>query len=213
MTKPDSPAKPFSPACERNRGPILDVLRRWLPDRHRVLEIGSGTGQHAVHFAARFAHVEWQSSERDDPALAGIARWLDEAGLPNTPAPIRLDVDRPETWPASRFDAVFTANTLHYMPAASVRHLFAALPAVMSDDALLIVYGPFNIDGRYTSDSNAQFDVWLKGVDPSFAIRDRDWVDHLAIDAGLTLVEDNPMPANNRCLVWRRDVPPLSPAA
>lgn len=196
--------RPFSVACERNREPILEVLRQVLPAHGRVLEIGSGSGQHAVHFAAALPGLEWQTSEREEGQLVGIRLWLDETRLPNTPAPRLIDIERADTWPTDRFDVVFTANTLHYMPADSVQRLFARLPAVMNVGAILVVYGPFNRDGQYTSESNARFDVWLKDIDPRFAIRDRDWVDQLAGAAGLNLLADHPMPANNRCLVWQR---------
>ena len=194
-------AKPCAESCERNRGPILEVLREHLADRGRVLEIGSGTGQHAVHFAASLPHLTWQSSERA-PSLAGVRLWLAEAGLPNLPPPIELDVDGP--WPAARFDAVFTANTLHIMSWESVCRLFAALPAVLDADAVLVVYGPFNYDGRFTSPSNAAFDAWLRQRSAASGIRDFGAVDALARSIGLALVQDRAMPANNRTLVWRR---------
>ena len=152
--------KPCAPSCERNREPILAVLKVELTSRRRVLEIGSGTGQHAVYFANALPQLEWQTSERAEN-LAGIKLWLAEAALTNTPAPVELDVGQ-ATWPAQRFDAVFTANTLHIMAWSEVEQMFARLPEVMTDDAKLIVYGPFNIDGRYTSESNAGFDRWLK---------------------------------------------------
>lgn len=197
-------AKPYAPACDRNRDPILAVLREHFADRSRVLELGSGTGQHAVHFAAAMPHLSWQTSEAQPEHLDGIRMWLDEAGLPNTPPPVALDVTRAEQWPAWQADAVFTANTLHYMPWPSVQALLANLPRVMTRGAKLAVYGPFNIDGHYTSDSNAQFDVWLKQRDPRFAIRELEAVDALAAAQGLRLIEQRPMPANNFCVVWQR---------
>jgi len=194
-------AKPYSDACDRNREPILEVLRQHFNDRHRVLEIGSGTGQHAVHFAAALPQLTWQTSDCE-PSLAGIRLWLEEAGLPNLPQPIRLDVTGP--WPDARFDAVFTANTLHIMGWAEVRALFAALPKVLTPDAVLAVYGPFNYDGRFTSPSNAAFDEWLKQRSEQSGIRDFAAVDELAHAIGFALAEDRAMPANNRTLVWRR---------
>lgn len=196
-----SEVKPHSEACERNRDPILEVLRERFADRRHVLEIGSGTGQHAVHFAAALPRLSWQTSDVDSN-LPGIRAWLQEAGLPNLPQPIELEVTG--RWPDARFDAVFTANTLHIMSWPEVCAFFAALPKVLTPDALLAVYGPFNYDGRFTSPSNAAFDQWLKQRSPHSGIRDFAAVDELARSIGFTLVEDRPMPANNRTLVWRR---------
>lgn len=193
--------KPHSPSCERNREPILDVLREYFADRSRVLEIGSGTGQHAVHFAAALPQLTWQSSDRAEN-LAGIRAWLEEAALPNAPAPLELDVTG--DWPSGPFDAVFSANTLHIMAWAEVQKCFARLPAITSDDATLVIYGPFNYQGRYSSDSNAAFDQWLNTRGAHMAIRDAEAVDALAAAAGFVLIEDRAMPANNRCRVWRR---------
>ncbi|MBP1474307.1 DUF938 domain-containing protein [Frateuria sp. MAH-13] len=193
--------KPFAPACERNREPILDVLREAFAGCTRVLEIGSGTGQHAVHFAAAMPWLNWQCSDRAE-YLPGIRAWLDEAALPNTPAPVQLDVAG--AWPRARYDAVFSANTLHIMGWAEVGQLFAHLPAVTTDGAVLVIYGPFNYEGRYTSESNAAFDRSLKLRDPDMGLRDAEAVDALARAAGFALLEDRAMPANNRCRVWRR---------
>ncbi len=194
--------RPHAPSTERNREPILAVLREHFADRREVLEIGSGTGQHAVHFAAALPHLRWQTSERAD-ALPGIRAWLASASLPNTPPPLELDVGG--TWPAHRFDAVFTANTLHIMPWSAVEQLFAALPDVMTPEAVLAVYGPFNYGGRHTSESNAAFDQWLKQGAPHQGIRDFERVDALATGAGLRLRADIAMPSNNRCLIWISD--------
>lgn len=193
--------KPHSPACERNREPILGVLREYFADRRNVLEIGSGTGQHAVHFAAALPQLIWQSSDRAE-SLPGIRAWLDEAALPNTPAPLEFDVN--DSWPAGPFDAVFSANTLHIMAWPEVQRLFAQLPAVTTGDAVLIIYGPFNEQGRYSSDSNAAFDQWLKARGAHMAIRDAEAVDALADTAGFRRLADIAMPANNRCRVWQR---------
>ena len=200
----------WSEACERNRDPILAELRRHLRERRRVLEIGSGTGQHAAYFAEQLPHLLWQASDHPD-YLPGIAERLAEAALPNAPPPWPLQaVLEPEPglapWPeaAGRFDAVFSANTLHIMSWAHVQALFAGLPAVMAEDAVLCVYGPFNYGGEYTSDSNRTFDAWLKDRDPSSGIRDAEAVDALAAAQGLVLIEDVAMPANNRLRVWRR---------
>ena len=195
--------KPYAPSCDRNRDPILAVLREHFADRHAVLEIGSGTGQHAVHFAAAMPWLKWQCSDVADN-LPGIRLWLAEANLPNTPAPIALDVRGP--WPAQRYDAVFSANSLHIMGWPEVEALFAGLQMTLTDEATVAIYGPFNYGGAYTSDSNREFDGWLQARDPHSAIRDFEAVDALAQSIGLQLVADLAMPANNRTLVWRRGI-------
>lgn len=193
--------KPYSEACVRNREPILAVLREQFADRRHVLEIGSGTGQHAVHFAAALPHLQWQTSDRA-PYLPGIRLWLAEAGLPNMPPPLCFDVNG--DWPAARFDAVFSANTLHIMSWAEVERLFAGLPAVLEHDARLVLYGPFRHGGEHASTSNVAFDASLRAADPRMGIRDAEAVIGLAEAIGLRLIEDRAMPANNRCLVWQR---------
>ena len=200
--KADHP-KPRAPACDRNRDPILAVLRKHFAGRRRVLEVGSGTGQHAVYFAGAMSWLEWQTSDMAG-SLPGIRAWLDDAGLPNTPAPLVLDVLEP--WPAVEADAVFTANTLHIMGWDGVEAFFHGAGRVLSDarGGTLVAYGPFNYRGAYTSDSNREFDGWLKARDPRSGIRDFEAVDALANSAGLRLVDDVAMPANNRCLVWQR---------
>jgi len=193
--------KPYSVACERNRDPILDVLRGFFADRRRVLEVGSGTGQHAVHFASAMPALEWQASDRVEN-LAGIRAWLAEAALPNTPAPFELDVA--QAWPVGSWDAVFSANTLHIMGWPDVERLFAALPLATTRDAKLAIYGPFNLDGQFTSDSNAMFDASLKARAAHMGLRDVGAVDALARSAGFRVVHDIAMPANNRLLLWQR---------
>jgi cyclopropane fatty-acyl-phospholipid synthase-like methyltransferase len=194
-------AKPYAPACERNREPILEVLKRYFSDRKQVLEVGSGTGQHAVFFAAGMPWLTWQTADLGEN-LPGIRLWLEEARLPNLPPPIELQAAGP--WPKGPYDAVFSANTLHIMGWADVQRLFAGLDGVMAKDAVLAVYGPFNYGGKFTSDSNAQFDVWLKQRSAASGIRDFEAVNGLAQSIGLKLVADHAMPANNRTLVWRR---------
>jgi cyclopropane fatty-acyl-phospholipid synthase-like methyltransferase len=197
--------KPFAPSAERNTAPILEVLKTHFSQARRVLEIGSGTGQHAVHFASVFSDAEWQTSDVE-VALPGIRRWLDEAQLPNLPPPLCLNVNGP--WPVrsqnARYDAVFTANTLHIMSWPEVQSFFSGLTDMITEDALLAVYGPFNYNGAFTSDSNRAFDEILKRQSPSSGIRDFESVDALAASIGLKLIADHPMPANNRTLVWRR---------
>ena len=200
--------KPFAPACERNREPILAVLHDHFSDCREVLEIGSGTGQHAVHFAAAMSWLRWQCSDRAEH-LPGIRAWLDEAALANTPPPVELDVSG-DAWPRAgtadgRFDAVFSANTLHIMGWPEVEAFFAGVGRVLGDGGVLVVYGPFNQGGAYTSDSNRDFDGWLRARDPRSGIRDFEAVDALARGVGLCLLDAVAMPANNRYLAWRRD--------
>lgn len=194
--------KPYSAACERNRDPILGVLRGFFADRRHVLEIGSGTGQHAAYFAAAMPYLEWQASDRVEN-LEGIRTWLDPAALANTPAPLPLDVAR-DAWPAGPFDALYSANTLHIMSWSEVEALFAALPRVATADAKLAIYGPFNVDDRFSSDSNAAFDASLKARAPHMGLRDVAAVDALARAAGFAHLEDVALPANNRILLWQR---------
>jgi cyclopropane fatty-acyl-phospholipid synthase-like methyltransferase len=189
-------------ACERNKGPILEVLRREFAAQRAVLEIGSGTGQHAVHFAAHLPHLTWQPSEVA-ALLPPLAERVRLEGPANLRTPIALDVSE-HPWPVSAVDAIFSANTLHIMALGAVQEFFRGVGAALLPDGVLCVYGPFNYQGRYTSESNAQFDLWLKARDPRSALRDFETVDALAQQHGLTLSADHAMPANNRTLVWRR---------
>ena len=192
-------------ACERNKGPILAVLASELAGCRRVLEIGSGTGQHAVYFAAHLPHLDWQPSEL--PAnLPELAARIRAEGGANLRAPFALDV-RTRPWPAGRVDAVFSANTLHIMSSGEVGDFFRGAGAVLADPGVLCVYGPFCYQGQHTSVSNAQFDAYLRQRDPASGVRDFAALDRLARAAGLTLAADHPMPANNRTLVWRRPAP------
>lgn len=194
--------KPYSESCEQNRAPILEVLREVFADRQHVLEIGSGTGQHAVYFGAELPHLRWQTADVQ-AHHRGIAAWLSEAALPNVYPPLDLDVND-TNWHGGHYDAVFSANTLHIMSAAEVEKCFAGIGRVLEPGGVLAVYGPFNYDGQFTSESNARFDQWLKSRDPASGIRDFEAVDALAQQQGLMLVHDYAMPANNRTLVWRK---------
>jgi SAM-dependent methyltransferase len=195
--------KPFAESCARNREPILAVLREVFADRRQVLEIASGTGQHAVHFGAALPHLRWQTSEL--PANHdGIRAWLDEAGLANVSPPLALDVDDP-VWPVAEVDAIFNANTVHIIAWPSVERMFAGIGRVLAPGGLLCLYGPFNYGGRYTAESNARFDVWLKQRDPVSGVRDFEALDALARAQGLVLQRDFDMPSDNHTLVWRRD--------
>ena len=196
------PEKPWSEACERNRGPILEVLRGAFAGATRVLEIGSGTGQHAAYFAAALPHLAWQPSDLA-ANLPGIAAWRDVAALPNLHAPLALDVDAAD-WPVAAVDGLFSANTLHIMAWASVASFFRGAGRVLEPGGVLAVYGPFSYDGRHTAESNARFDAMLRARDPLSGIRDFAAVCELAAGQGLEFAEDHALPANNRVLVWRR---------
>jgi cyclopropane fatty-acyl-phospholipid synthase-like methyltransferase len=194
--------KPFSQACENNKAAILAVLQAELADSKRVLEVGSGTGQHAVYFAGRLPQLIWQTSDQAQNHR-GIKQWLAESNLSNTRAPLQLDV-RDYDWGKVAYDAVFTANSLHIMALESAQHFVRNVARALPDGGRFLAYGPFNYKGDYTSESNARFDVWLKQQNPQSAIRDFEMLDQYARSGGLSLVQDYTMPANNRLLVWRK---------
>ena len=200
--------KPYSAACERNKDPILAVLRRFFADVSLVLEIGSGTGQHAVHMGTHLPHLTWQTS---DLAVHhdGIRRWLEDAGLPNVGSPLPLDVDQTE-WPELEPDAVFTANTFHIVSWPQVQRLLAGAARALKAAApekrgKLAVYGPFNYGGSYTGPGNRNFDQMLRQRDPLSGIRDFEAVVAQARSEGFVLVEDVAMPADNHLLTFVRD--------
>jgi len=194
--------KPFSQACENNSAAILAVLQRLFRSPvASLLEIGSGTGQHAAYCASQLRHLQWQTSDLQGNH-AGINQWIDSVEATNIARPLLLDVLQ-QDWGVRRYDGVFSANTLHILSWANVEALFNKLPTVLNGGAIVAIYGPFNYQGEYTSESNEQFDHWLKARSPEHGIRDSEKVDTLAQASGLTLIEDNPMPANNRLRVWR----------
>lgn len=192
--------KPYSEACEQNRAPILAVIRPLFSRAGRLLEIGSGTGQHAVYFAPRMPRLVWHTSDRIENH-AGILRWIENEGSDNVRPPLALDVLRDE-WPQSGFDAVFSANTAHIMGDEEVEAMFRGVARVLDPGGLYALYGPFNYRGGYTSDSNRRFDQWLKRHDPRSGIKDFEVLNHLAGELGLALESDHEMPVNNRILVW-----------
>jgi len=194
--------KPYAESCEQNRDPILAVLREVFADRKRVLEIASGTGQHAVYFSNALPHLVWQTSELPENH-AGIQAWLDEARLPNVHPPLALDINAVE-WAIEPVDAIFNANTVHIVSWPAVERLFAHIGRVLDSGGLLCLYGPFNYNGSFTSESNARFDSWLKARDPLSGVRDFEALHQLAEAQGMSLLHDFSMPANNRTLVWRR---------
>jgi SAM-dependent methyltransferase len=195
------PEKPFSEACERNREPILDLLKKYFSASSRVLEIGSGTGQHAAYFAPALPHLVWQPSDVAGN-LPGIRQWVEEAAAPNLRAPIALDVDG--HWPDVVADAVFSANTCHIMSWPQVERMLAGVSRILPANGLFCLYGPFKYAGRHTADSNASFDAMLRGRDPASGVRDAEAVIAVAEREYLEKVADLAMPANNRLLVFRK---------
>lgn len=191
---------PFSQACENNKAPILAVLKRHFSAPGTVLEIGGGTGQHAHHFATQMPHLLWQSSDLPDNVDTLNLR-IESAALLNLPAALTLDVTQ-DPWPVPHVDYVFSANTLHIMPASANVNFFAGIARILRPGGVLCVYGPFKYRGDFTTESNARFDLWLKGNNPLSGVRDFETINELAEHAGLVLVEDNAMPANNQLLVW-----------
>ena len=195
--------KPYAESAAQNQAPIFHVLQGAFAHSSAVLEIASGTGQHAVAFAARLPHLSWQPTDLAEN-LPGIQAWVDEARLANVQPPRALDITR-EPWSLpQQYDAVFNANTLHIISWEGVEAFFRGVGQVLKPGGLLALYGPFNYDGAFTSESNAQFDAWLKERDPESGVRDFEAIEFLAEGQGLTLEHDHAMPANNRTLVFRR---------
>jgi len=194
--------KPYSESCNQNRDAILKIIKPLFKDRKNILEIGSGTGQHAVYFAQKMPHLIWHTSDKKENH-PGILAWIEEAALDNVRAPIALDVSRNE-WPTYEIDAIFSANTAHIMSWPEVETLMAGVGEKLATNGLFILYGPFNHDGKFTSESNARFDQWLKNRDPLSGVRDFEELDKLAKDAGMRLDNNFEMPANNRMLCWRK---------
>jgi cyclopropane fatty-acyl-phospholipid synthase-like methyltransferase len=192
--------KPFAESCEKNKVPILAALKEFLAKHRTLLEIASGTGQHAVYFGRELPHLIWQTSELVENH-SGIQAWLDEANLPNVRSPIALNVND-EAWPISSVDAIFNANTVHIISWPEVERMFAHISTVLAPGGCVYLYGPFNYGGNFTSESNAKFDAWLKSRNPDSGIRDFEAICQLALAEGLNLLRDIEMPSNNRILVW-----------
>jgi cyclopropane fatty-acyl-phospholipid synthase-like methyltransferase len=193
---------PCSEACERNKDPILEVLRGTFASKLQVLEIGSGTGQHAVHFAAQLPHLTWHPTEQLS-YLPDLAARVKLQGTRNLRPPTVLDVRQP-LWPLRAVDAIFTANTLHIMSWPAVMAMFKGLDTVLQPGGVLCIYGPFRYDGRYTSDSNEEFDRMLQERDPQSGLRDIKDVTALGAQQGMRLKTDHNMPANNRLLEFEK---------
>jgi len=192
--------KPYAESSEVNKIPILAVLKDIFAERKRVLEIASGTGQHAVYFGRELPHLTWQPSELKQ-SIAGIQAWLDEAQLTNVLAPLAIDVNDAK-WPVSTVDAIFNANTVHIISWPEVERMFTHIARVIELGGCVCLYGPYNYNGKFTSESNARFDGWLKSRDPKSGVRDFEAVNRLAVSYGLQLLHDIEMPSNNRILVW-----------
>lgn len=189
---------PYSQACEKNKQPILEVLQKIFADAQSVLEIGSGTGQHAEFFAEHLSHLKWQASERTEH-LEGLNRRIAQANLSNLLPAIELDINR-QHFPRHQYDAVFTANTLHIMSWPTVERMFASLAKATQGLGHICIYGPFNYAGVYTSGSNELFDQSLKSRNALMGIRDIEKVQQLAQRHGYNRLQDFQMPANNRLL-------------
>lgn len=192
--------KPFSQACINNRDFILEHLRPLLEGKSSVLEVGSGTGQHAVYFSQNLPSIKWQTSDLEDNH-EGIRAWIDEAGVDNCLPPLALNV-KSESWLPYQVDAIFSANTLHIMPWDCVEQFFQKAHKVLKPNGYVMVYGPFNYDGAYTSESNERFDQFLQAANPERGIRDIEKIHKLATEHHLYSVADHAMPANNRLLIW-----------
>ncbi|MEY8215842.1 MAG: DUF938 domain-containing protein [Colwellia sp.] len=197
--------KPFSQACENNKRPILNILSQVFSETNHVLEIGSGTGQHAVFFGQHLPHLTWQTSDLSINHQ-GINLWLAEATLANVQRPIAIDLNN--AWPISettpQMDGLYTANTLHIISWPLVVKFFEAIAKNLAPQAQVCIYGPFKYQGKFTSESNANFDIWLKERDINSGIRDIEAILLLANAAGLNLIDDHMMPANNRLLVFSK---------
>jgi len=197
-----STAKPFSEACERNRQPILDIISPLLKEKRNLLEIGSGTGQHAVYFAENLPHISWQTSDCEENH-SDINLWLDDSPANNISRPISLNVLN-DPWPNEQFDAIYSSNTAHIMSWTAVVSLFTGVGSILNNRGIFLLYGPFNYNGDFTSESNRKFEDWLKSIDIERGIRDFEAVNQLAEKHGMKLLNDYEMPANNRILVWEK---------
>ena len=194
--------KPYSESCERNQRPILKVLQETLTNQQHVLEIASGTGQHAVYFGRALPHLSWQTSELTQNH-EGILAWLNEIKLPNVLPPITINVNDAK-WPVEIVDTVFNANTVHIITWPEVERLFAGIARVLNPSGILCLYGPFKYKGKFTSESNARFDALLKSRNRNSGIRDFETINRLAETHDLLLVKDVAMPNYNQTLVWQR---------
>lgn len=204
MNDPQASLRLTAPAAARNAAPILDVLRTALPAHGTVLEIASGTGQHAVHFAAALPGLDWQPSDADPRARASIAAWREHAGLANLRAPLDLDV-RNEPWPIDAVDAIVCINMIHIAPWEATIALMKGAGARVAPGGALVLYGPYRRDGAHTAPSNHAFDADLRARDAAWGVRDLEAVEALARAEGFVCEAVVPMPANNFTVVFRKE--------
>jgi hypothetical protein len=195
--------KRHAPAAGRNREPIAAVLTEELPKSGLVLEVASGTGEHAVHFARTYPSLTWQPSDPSSDARDSIAAWREEAGLPNLRSPLDLDAAAP-AWPIARADAVVCINMVHISPVAAAEGLVRGASRLLGAGLPLVLYGPWLEDDRSAAESNLAFDASLKRRNPQWGLRDVKWFDALAEHAGFRRTRRIAMPANNLTLVYRR---------
>ena len=195
------PNKPYSASAEQNRDAILSVLQQEFKHAQSILEIGSGTGQHAVYFGQHLPYLTWQASDKEEN-INGIQMWISETNRENVLSPIAIDVDK--QWPDKNYDGAFAANVAHIMHWHETEAMFAGLASVLTSNAIFCLYGPFNMNGNYTSESNREFDQWLQARDPESCIRDKTALDNLAKNNAFELRNDWEMPANNRILSWKK---------
>jgi len=193
--------KRSSPACLRNREPILSVLREVLPAEGDVLEIACGSGEHALFFSRALPKLSWQPTDISEPALASAAAWRDDEGTPNLLSPLRLDVEQ-HPWPVQAVDVIYVANMIHISPWSVSEGLFAGAGTALRPGGLLVTYGPYTFDGVHHAPSNAAFDASLRSRDERWGVRDLADLDRLAHEAGLQRREVRAMPANNHILVY-----------
>lgn len=202
MTPPPCSRPPCSSAAERNSQPIFEQISQLFPATGKVLEIGSGTGQHAVYFCQRLPGLQWQPTDRADN-LPGLKQQFTAAANPQILKPLALDVLHDE-WPAGLFDAAYSANTSHIMPWEAVQATFAGVARALRPAALFCLYGPFNVNGEYTAESNAEFDKMLRAGGGGMGLRDVADIENLASGQQLILERKIAMPANNFILVFRK---------
>ncbi|MDH5256537.1 MAG: class I SAM-dependent methyltransferase [Gammaproteobacteria bacterium] len=193
--------KPFAESCEQNKHAIFSIIKQEFSHSSNVLEIGSGTGQHAIFFAAQLRHLTWQPSEQNEN-IPGILEWLKDYPYDNIPPPLTLNVT--QEWPSQIFDGIFSANTAHIMSWPEVKYLFKGVGNVLGSKGKFCLYGPFNYNKQFTSESNARFDRWLKDQNPTRGIRDFDDLNKVAKENNLIFERDIEMPENNRILIWKK---------